>query len=192
VFSNIGSKIKGLAQILAAIGIVASIIAGLYYFYQAGQYYSFGGESLAIIAFGFFIGGSLGSLLLSWFIYGFGELIEKTAEVARNTNSDYHDTTSSKTLTAIKRQNELLSVLLTQAHTQSETDQQTYDTESEIASDHEEDNDQVPRLIKGIDDNNWICSHCGEKQPKSRHICWKCGAVFKANSSTTVDRDGAS
>ncbi|MCL2079175.1 MAG: hypothetical protein FWH17_04935 [Oscillospiraceae bacterium] len=72
MYNNIGAKIKILAQIIAWVGIIGSVIIGFI--------------SLTFIwGIGVLIGGSLLSWILSWFIYGFGELIQKTSEIAQNT-----------------------------------------------------------------------------------------------------------
>jgi hypothetical protein len=76
---DIGGKIKILAKIVFWVGIVGSIIIGLVYSleHQSDHFLIFVGVVLIFV--GIFI-----SLVSSWLIYGFGELIEKTAEIAYN------------------------------------------------------------------------------------------------------------
>ncbi|MDR1801421.1 MAG: hypothetical protein LBQ95_06255 [Lachnospiraceae bacterium] len=77
-YNNIGRKISGFAKIIAIIGIVCSIIGGLYliitgfsmmrYSVGAGFGMVFGGLLSAAL-------GSLASWIGSWILYGFGEII---------------------------------------------------------------------------------------------------------------------
>jgi hypothetical protein len=83
MFDNIGSKIKGLAQIVCWIGIIVSVIFGFALMDEVG----FGGIVAIIL-------GSLFSWVGSFCLYGFGELIEKTTEIAKNTrcsNTNHED-----------------------------------------------------------------------------------------------------
>lgn len=75
MFDNIGNKIKTLAKVVCFIGIVSSLITGI----VLGNLLS-SGVGLVII-----ILGCLLSWIGSFFTYGFGELIEKTTEIANNT-----------------------------------------------------------------------------------------------------------
>lgn len=83
MYSNISGKIKILAYISAILGIITSFFGGLYFIIQSIVSYS--DEHLAGIGFLIMIFGSLSSWAYSWLIYGFGELIEKTTAIARNT-----------------------------------------------------------------------------------------------------------
>jgi len=78
MYDNIGAKIKVLAQIIAWIGIAGSVIAGFVLMAQ--------GDAGVLIGFIVLIVGALTSWISSWFMYGFGELIEKTTEIAKNTS----------------------------------------------------------------------------------------------------------
>lgn len=73
-FENIGSKIKTLAVILTVVGIVASVLIGMFMLTVNAGY----GLLIMIV-------GSLISWVSSFFTYGFGELIEKTTEISKNT-----------------------------------------------------------------------------------------------------------
>lgn len=73
MFENIGGKIKTLAKVFCALGIVASVISGVLLF-----------------TYDFFIGiitlllGSVGAWISSFCLYGFGELIEKVTNIAEH------------------------------------------------------------------------------------------------------------
>ena len=87
MFDNIGAKIKRLAKILCWVGIAASFILAITMFVRAeeGRYSTEGlytGLGLAFLLIGPFV-----SWISSFFIYGFGELIETNCELARNTKS---------------------------------------------------------------------------------------------------------
>ena len=73
MFTNIGSKIKTLAVILCALGIVASFVAFIAMCTID--------EDMVGMGFLTLIGGSLFSWIGSFFTYGFGELIEKTSNI---------------------------------------------------------------------------------------------------------------
>lgn len=72
MFNRIGEKLKGLATILCIIGIIISIIVGGT---MASNEYLVGKGVLIMIV------GSLFSWVSSFFIYGFGELIEKVSSI---------------------------------------------------------------------------------------------------------------
>lgn len=78
MYTNIGAKIKGLAKFIAYVGIAGSVIT---------SFILIGGEAIGT-GLGVLVGGSLISWIGSWFMYGFGELIEKTTDIAKNTTKD--------------------------------------------------------------------------------------------------------
>ena len=77
MFFDIGKKIKVLAGIFMVVGIIASVIMAIVMF-SAG----YGMEGFG---FAWLIGGSLVSVISGFFMYGFGELIDKVTEIERNT-----------------------------------------------------------------------------------------------------------
>ena len=89
MYSNIGKKLKGLAKALFIIDTIAVIIIGialvgiglLYYRILQYRFFIFGGIAAIVI-------GPVLSWISSWFLYGFGELIDKTSTIARNTQHD--------------------------------------------------------------------------------------------------------
>lgn len=76
-FQNIGAKIKTLAVVVTILGIAASVVSGLYIINDN----ALSGVLVAFI-------GSVFSWISAFFMYGFGELIEKTTEIAKNTKKD--------------------------------------------------------------------------------------------------------
>lgn len=77
MFENIGGKIKTLAEIICWIGIAGSIVAGFLILMST--------EGSTLSGIFLLLGGPLFSWIGSFVLYGFGELIEKTSEIARNT-----------------------------------------------------------------------------------------------------------
>jgi hypothetical protein len=76
-FQNIGGKIKTLAVVATIIGISLSVILGFVLMDTSV------GTGMLVL-----VGGSLFSWISAFFMYGFGELIEKTTEIANNTKKD--------------------------------------------------------------------------------------------------------
>ena len=89
MWDNIGGKIKGLAKIIALLGIISSIIGGIVFFNidGSGMYVGIGFATIFL--------GSLFSWIASWFMYGFGELIENSESIKYNT-SKISDTSRNK------------------------------------------------------------------------------------------------
>ncbi len=86
MFDNIGGKIKGLAKTVCYLGIAISIIIFFGLYILAGEaYYNFLQIVYMIGAFTSLLLGSAISYLSALALYGFGELIEKTTEIANNT-----------------------------------------------------------------------------------------------------------
>lgn len=91
MYTNIGGKIKLLAKVWAWLGIIASVgsaIAQLVMINRAptGGMANQGISLMSILtAVGIVIAGTLVSWVSSWALYGFGELIAKTGEIAENT-----------------------------------------------------------------------------------------------------------
>lgn len=86
MFEDIGAKIKIVSKVFCWVSIIVSVIAAFVMFSKAGESYStedfyIGMGCVFLIVF------PLSSWLTSLFVYGFGELIEKTAEIAENTRN---------------------------------------------------------------------------------------------------------
>ncbi len=95
MFDNIGGKIKTLAKVLCWIGIILSIILGIVAIIggasQSSSSYGYSSRSSGASVLGGILTmvlGSLGSWISSFFAYGFGQLIEDTEAIRRNTKSN--------------------------------------------------------------------------------------------------------
>ena len=71
MFENIGGKIKGLARIVCWVGIIGSVVSGLFII-------ALGPDALSGIGLLIMIFGSLGSWSGSFMTYGFGQLVENS------------------------------------------------------------------------------------------------------------------
>ena len=85
MYSNIGGKIKGLAIATFVFEAIASVITGII-FAVVGL---FDGEIvLFVLGLPIIFIGPVVAWISTWVLYGFGELISKTTEVARNTRTE--------------------------------------------------------------------------------------------------------
>ena len=78
MFDNIGKKIKTLASVITWIGIVCSIITGIILMFTSEKY--------ILLGFLTAIVGSVASWIGSFLLYGFGELVENSAIIAKKSN----------------------------------------------------------------------------------------------------------
>jgi len=74
MFDNIGGKIKGLAKVLFWLQVIAAVIVG---FVLVGDT-----EGLSLL---FTLAGVPVASISAWFLYGFGEIIDKLCDIERNT-----------------------------------------------------------------------------------------------------------
>ena len=79
MYDNVGAKIKTLAKVMAIVGAIASVVAGLAVIAFDGDYFLIG----VIIT----VVGAVMAWLSSLMLYGFGELIDKASEIERNTRA---------------------------------------------------------------------------------------------------------
>ena len=74
-YENIGGKLKSWAKVIFLFGAISSVIAGLAMF----------GEEAVVPGLITLILGPIFSLISTWLLYAFGELVEKTAANEENT-----------------------------------------------------------------------------------------------------------
>ena len=77
MFTNVGRKIMDLASVVCWLGIIGSIITGI--IMMAAE--------LVLLGLLVAVAGSIGSWIGSWFTYGFGELLETTKQIEKNTRN---------------------------------------------------------------------------------------------------------
>lgn len=79
MYDNISSKIKGLAKAAFIVEAIAAIIAGIAL--MASD------EDMIPVGLLVMVVGPIVAWVSSWLLYGFGELIDKACDIARNTYS---------------------------------------------------------------------------------------------------------
>ena len=87
MFNDIGFKIKCIAKVFCYVGIVLSVLLGIFYIFAAIEDYE---PYLAVLGIMLMILGPLLSWMYSCFAYGFGQLIENTSkkEIEEDTEED--------------------------------------------------------------------------------------------------------
>ena len=94
MYDNIGGKIKGLAKAVFIVEAIAAVIAGIALLAIDDDLILFGVLTLIL--------GPAVAWVSSWLLYGFGELIDRVSEIAKNTrilpntptatkNQEHHD-----------------------------------------------------------------------------------------------------
>lgn len=79
MYNDIGKKIKGLATVVCIIEAIAAFLTGIILIADD--------DDLIPIGLLVMIGGGLIAWVSSWFVYGFGELIDKVCDIARANSS---------------------------------------------------------------------------------------------------------
>ena len=77
MYDNIGGKIKGLAKATFIVEAIATVITGIAL--MASD------EDMIPVGLLVMVVGPIVAWVSSWLLYGFGELIDKTCDIARNT-----------------------------------------------------------------------------------------------------------
>ena len=83
-YDNIGGKIKGLAKAAFVVEAIAAVISGIGLMASDDDMILIGLLTMALGPFVAWVG--------SWLLYGFGELIEKAAEIELNTRGGERET----------------------------------------------------------------------------------------------------
>ena len=79
MFDDIGEKVKGLAKAICWIGIIGSIIAGIFYWSYASKLHA--GFTGFLVGLGIIVGGALLSWIGSLTIYALGEAVDSSYEI---------------------------------------------------------------------------------------------------------------
>lgn len=92
MFSNIGKKIKITAKVFCWIGIIISVAGGVGMIVAGfSGMWTYAGSIVTILGgIGTALLGSLLSWVGSFFMVGFGELVENSAEIAANTRKNIY------------------------------------------------------------------------------------------------------
>ncbi len=79
---NIGGEIKTLAVVICIVGIIISVACSICMYNNSTRFYGMSFDEAAAISIAIIIAGPLLSWVGALFVYGFGELIEKTTIIA--------------------------------------------------------------------------------------------------------------
>ncbi len=79
-FNNIGGKIKGLAKAAFIVEAIAAVLSGIVMFIEDDDMF-FAAVLVAIV-------GPIVAWVGSWLLYGFGQLIENSDTLVKNTRKD--------------------------------------------------------------------------------------------------------
>ena len=79
MFDEVGGKIKVLAKVICVIGIIASVITGVVFMTRS--------HAAALLGLVIMVAGSLCSWVGTFFIYGFGQLIENSDKLVYKTDT---------------------------------------------------------------------------------------------------------
>ena len=159
MFKNIGRKIKGLAIVLCWICIVASIIFGIIILVGAGNLRISRQKGITILSgIGVALGGSLISWVGSFFLYGFGQLVENSDKLSHSTEElirlNGRHITSLKDIEAkIQKKEKPETKEEEPARTKQEEETVDYDTPKE---------------------GDWICPNCGQRNRSYVATCIDC------------------
>lgn len=82
MFDEIGKKIKTLAKVVCALGICVTCLIGIILIAVGGNMRYGGGEGMETTGIIILLLGWVVPWIASFFLYGFGELIDKTCEIA--------------------------------------------------------------------------------------------------------------
>ena len=105
MFDNIGSKLRMLARILCLVGILISVIAMIGIWITGGGMEGRGGFTIFTVVL---LTGALGALTawaLGVMTYGFGQLVEDTQAIRRNTEDTSYHADAIRRLTEERRRN---------------------------------------------------------------------------------------
>lgn len=80
MYKNIGKTLMDLAAIITTFGLILSGVAALVIWIGSGYWWGISRFWMGLIVF---IGGSLSAWICSFFVYGFGQLVEDTARIAK-------------------------------------------------------------------------------------------------------------
>ena len=78
MFNNVGKKIKTFSVVMFIIETLAALVCGIGLIAEGDDLIPLFGVLVAVV-------GPFVLWILSWFVYGYGELIDKTCEIAKNT-----------------------------------------------------------------------------------------------------------
>lgn len=173
MYENIGLKLKGLATVWAAIGMIASFIGGLVM--MTAEYVGAGWAILIL--------GSLLSWISGMFTYGFGQLIENSDQLVHQAteNSDrlvHQATENSVNMPPANNISTVLSPTETWKCPSCGTAQPAGGTPCSVCGHPYVNQKHIPvKPIKNAD-GMITCPTCSTVQRADRTLCYNCEQVF--------------
>ena len=161
MFDNIGGKIKALATVLCVIGMIVSLVFAIVLWSQNNEYnYVTRAYSNTIsIGFGVLVGGCVASWVGSFFMYGFGELIDETT-LNRQINQQIL-----QRLDRAKTEENSSSTLVRDVPVAFANSTQRATRLGDVAP-----------VRSGVTSDGWTCKKCGTRNRVSDISCKDCGA----------------
>ena len=152
MYDNIGSKIKSLATVICVVLIILSIISGI-----AIMIVSEGMVLVGILVAGL---GSLFAWVSTFFIYGFGELIENTSILVRESKKISSNTKQEKASVESPLENK---------------------TPANTNSSYRASANNISTKTNTVSSTAKFCSECGAKMDVKK-FCTNCGKELKAGA----------
>ena len=187
MFDNIGGKLKGLAKVVAVLGIIGSIIYGIVLIAQGNKVSSYSsylgstGSAISGIGWVVMIVGSLVSWISSWGLYAFGELVENSETIANWTRkNNIRDIQTNMILQSNSNGGNVGKA--THKFRCEKCGNMITDYPCPICKHDEKVNtfENSGKVVTPIvvDGDKVRCPECGQDQRSNRRNCFKCGAVF--------------
>lgn len=83
MYSNIGKKIKVLTVIITIILMLGALGTGAYFIVEGMDYFDYGGDYFVYIGIAIAVGGPILAWIMSFVMYGFGQLIDNTDKLVK-------------------------------------------------------------------------------------------------------------
>lgn len=155
MFDNIGGKIKTLAVVVCVVGMIASLIFAIVLWSMD----SYRTPTIAL-GFGVLIGGCVASWVGSFFMYGFGQLIEDTGAIRK----------------ALEKPNECVREKTAAVPVENNKESSQKKTMPVAFSKPAPTNDiSLAYAEKGVGTNGWVCKKCNTKNVAYDRYCKNCG-----------------
>ena len=170
LYENIGGKIKGWAKWIFIVEAIGAIITGFSLITADAEDPSMTTlYGLLILVLGPFV-----ALVSTWLLYAFGELVEKTASNEKNTRDllkYIKDNYRAPQPEEKSDDNKSTPFKATSPKNENKTPEKSY---SPTATFEAKDNGTI------------VCSQCNYTQPKTRKVCWHCGASFETGEKSNA------
>lgn len=170
MYKNIGGKIKGLAIATFIVGVLASVITAIVLWIDTEKWWC------ALILFL----GPIVALILTWLLYGFGEIIDKLCDIEQNTRGGQSKTKIKETAERAEKEAAEKIKRETEARAKREADEKAKREAAE-----RETRLSIERELANIEYVDITCPNCNEKlsfeKGSSKAHCPFCDCDFLIN-----------